>query len=81
MVQPNLPKQLIIPLLIQEKLMVPPQRRVRLPMLIEIGCVMPRTMLTVQEQNHAFADIYETANWTAASVGIWLVYLLVCEGM
>jgi hypothetical protein len=69
MIQPNLPIQLIISLLIQEKLMMSSERRIRFPMFIEIRRMHPRSILTIEEDDHAFANIDEKTYCTAASVG------------
>ena len=66
MLQPNIPQQGIIPLLIQEKLPAAPQARIDLPMLVEIGSVAPASITSVEVQHVAFADIDEQANRTPA---------------
>lgn len=67
MPQPNLPHQLIIPPLIQKQLMVPSERRIRLPMAIQIRRVRETPAhRRVQEQHHALADIDEDADLAAA---------------
>lgn len=69
MVQPHLPNQHIIPLLIQEQLMVPPQRRIHFAMLIQIRRRKPAPIgacAAVQEQHHALAHVEEEADFAAA---------------
>ncbi len=67
MLQPYIPQQRIIPLLVQEQLPVPPQPRVHLAMLVEIWSVAPAAIACVQVENIAFADVDEKANGAAAS--------------
>jgi hypothetical protein len=66
--QPDLPQQRIIPPLIQEKLVVPAQRRVYFTVLVEIRRDSPGPVVKVEEQNHAFADVNEETDLAAASV-------------
>lgn len=55
--QPHLPKQYVISLLVQELLMMTSQSRVYLPVLVQIRSHRPRTVVEVQEYDHAFANI------------------------
>jgi len=65
--QPHLPHQLIIPPLIQEQLMMPPERRIRLTMLIQIRSVRITPIArSMGKENHALADIDEEADFAAA---------------
>lgn len=67
MSKPHLPHQLVIPLLIQEQLMVPPQRRIRLAMTIKVRRVRKAAAhWLVQEEHHALADVDEDADSPAA---------------
>ena len=49
MVEPCLSEQLVVPLLVEEKLMVATQGRVDLTVAVEIGRMVPTTMAVVQE--------------------------------
>lgn len=68
--QPNLPQQRIIPLLVQEELVVTAQRRVDFAVLVEVRRDVPGPVVEIEEENHAFADVYEEADLAAASVGL-----------
>lgn len=66
MTKPNLPHQLIIPLLIQEKLMVPPERRIRLAVTVQERRVREAaTRWLVQEEHHTLANVDEDADSSA----------------
>jgi hypothetical protein len=67
MMQPYFSVKLIIPLLIQKELMVTSKRCVRLAMFVEVRRVRPRAIITIQHENHAFADVDEETNCTATS--------------
>ena len=66
MMQPHFPHQLIIPPLIQEQLMVSPQRRIRLTVLVQIRS-MRETAVTrsMREQYHALPHVQEDADAAA----------------
>jgi hypothetical protein len=68
--EPNLPQQRIIPLLVEEKLVVTTQRGVDFAVLVEIRGHVPGTVVEIEKENHAFADMYEEADLAAASVGL-----------
>jgi hypothetical protein len=55
--KPDLPQQRIVPLLIKEQLVVTTQPGVNLAVLIEVRSDVPRTVVEVEEENHAFADM------------------------
>jgi len=61
-VEPQFPNQNIIPLLVQEKLMVPPQRGINLTVLIEVRRMEPAAIFVEAEQYHALADVEKDAN-------------------
>jgi hypothetical protein len=65
--EPDLPQQGVVPLLIEEELMVPSERRVDLAVFIEVGCDGPGAVVEVQEEHHALADVNEEADLAAAS--------------
>lgn len=67
MLQPHLPEQLIIPLLIQEKLSSVTKSRVCLAVFIGVGCCAPGPGFAVQEEGVAFADVEEEADGGVAS--------------
>jgi len=65
--QPHLPHQLVIPPLIQKQLMMPPERRVRLTMFIQIRSVRITSIARpMREEHHALANIDEEAYFAAA---------------
>jgi hypothetical protein len=66
MIQPHIPQQNIIPLLIQKQLVMPPQSRINLAMLIQIRREIPTAVCTIEEQNHALAYVDEEADVGAA---------------
>ena len=66
MIQPHIPQQNIIPLLIQIQLVMPPQRRINLAMLIQIRREKPTAVCAIEEQNHALAHVDEESNVAAA---------------
>lgn len=67
MTQPNLPHQLIVPLLVQKQLMVATQRRIRLAVTVEVRRVREAAAHgLVQEEHHALADVDEDADAPAA---------------
>lgn len=66
-IQPNVPQQLVVALLVQEQLMMSAERRVRLAVLIEIRRNRPAAVSVVQIEDHAFADVDEETDVYAAS--------------
>lgn len=54
--------------------MMPSQRRVCLAMFVEVGGRRPCTIVSVQEEDHTFADVDEEASADAAS----MIRMLVC---
>lgn len=50
--------------------MVTAQRRVNFTVLVEIRSDVPGAVVEIEEENHAFADVYEEADLAAASVGV-----------
>jgi hypothetical protein len=71
--EPHLPQQRIVPLLVQEKLVMTAQSGVDFTMLVEIRRNMPRAVIKVKEENHAFADMDEESDLAAASVWWYLL--------
>ena len=65
--KPHLPQQGIVPLLVEEELMVASERGIDFAVLVEVWCDGPGTMGAVEEENHAFTDVYEDANLPATS--------------
>lgn len=65
--QPHLPQQRIVPLLIQEQLVMASERWVHLTVLIEVRSDGPGAMLVVEEEHHAFSNVDEETNVTTAS--------------
>lgn len=65
MIEPDVPKQLVVPALVEEQLVMTPQRRVNLTVLVEVRRVRPGAVLAVHEEDHALADVDEDANCTA----------------
>ena len=68
MVQPHIPQQPVIPLLVEEQATVVAEPNVRFAVDVEIGCLLPHAVLVVLEENGAFADADEDADVFAASV-------------
>ena len=66
MIQPHIPQQNIIPLLIQKQLVMPPQRGINLAMLIQIRREKPTAVCAIKEQNHALAHVDEKTDVGAA---------------
>ena len=46
--------------------MMPPQGRVRFSVFVEVRGDGPGPVVVIEEEHHAFADVYEEANVTAA---------------
>ena len=67
MLQPDIPEQGIVSLLIQVQLAIPPQARVDFAMLVEVGRIAPAAVACVQVEDVAFADVDEEADGAAAS--------------
>lgn len=67
MIEPSFSKQFVVALLIEKQLMMATEGRVDFAVTVEIGCVVPASMAVVKEQDHAFANVYEDADVTAAS--------------
>jgi hypothetical protein len=68
--KPNFPEQRIIPSLIQEQLVMAAQRGVDFTMFVEIRSDGPGAVVEIEEEDHAFADVDEEADLSAASVKI-----------
>ena len=66
MIQPHIPQQNIISLLVQKQLMMPPQRGINLTMFIQIRREKPTTVCSIEEQNHALAHVDEEPDVGAA---------------
>jgi hypothetical protein len=77
-VEPCLSEQLVISLLVEEKLMVATQSRVDLTVAVQVRRMVPATMAMVQEQDHALANVDEYANATATPVFL-LVMIYIIE--
>ena len=73
-IKPCLSEQLVISLLVEEKLMVATKRRVDLAVAVQIRRMVPATMAVVQEQDHALANVDEYANAAAAPVCLLAVF-------
>jgi hypothetical protein len=65
--QPDLSVKFIVPLLAQEELVMTSECRIRLAVLIQIRCVRPRAIATIEAQDHAFADVDKESDCSAAS--------------
>ena len=68
LLQPNIPVQCIVPLLIKEKLSPSSKSRVRLAVFVQIGRRVEAAVLVVQVEHAAFADVEEETCVDAASV-------------
>ena len=67
MIQPHIPQQPIIPLLMQKQLPVTPQPRVDLTVLVQIRHVRPGAIAVVEIDDGAFADVDEQARGRGTS--------------
>ena len=66
--EPHLPQQCVISLLIQEQLVVSAQCWIHFTMLVEIRSNCPGAVIQVEEENHAFANMDKEANLATASI-------------
>lgn len=67
MAKPYLTHQLVVALLVEEELVMPSERRIRLAMAVEVRCVGEAAAHgLVQEKHHALADVDEDADAAAA---------------
>lgn len=67
MLQPHVPQQSVVPLLVEEQLPAVPQARIDLAVLVEVRGVRPSAFPSVKVEDHAFADVDEEAHLVAAS--------------
>ena len=70
MLQPDIPRQRIVPLLVEKQLPVTPQTWINLAVFIEIRSVNPRTVSSVHIKNSAFANVDEEADVVATSARV-----------
>jgi len=68
--QPNIPIQLVIPLLIQKQLFLPPQSQVRLAIPIQIWRREPAAIAVVQHQDSTLPDVEEHADVATADFAV-----------
>lgn len=68
MVEPHIPQQTIVPLLIEEQATVVAEPDVRFTMDVEVRSLLPRAVPVVQEEHGAFADADEDTDVFAAPV-------------
>ena len=75
MLQPHIPQERIIPFLIQKQLAAPPESRIDLAVLVQIGRVRPGTVAGVEVEDGTFADIDEEADAVVASARLvsWVI--------
>ena len=68
LLQPHVPIQSIIPLLIQEELSSSPQAGIRFAVFVQVGGRIEAAVLVVQVKYAAFADIQEEAGVNTATI-------------
>lgn len=66
--QPHITEESIVPLLVQDQLTVASQTRVNFAVTVEVWGVVPGSVVVVQIQHRAFADVDEQADVLAASI-------------
>lgn len=66
--EPHVAQELVVPLLVEEKLVVSPQRWVHLAVLVEVRCMRPAAMVVMHKQHHAFSNVDEDAYIASAPV-------------
>jgi hypothetical protein len=76
-IEPCFSEQLVVSLLVEEKLMVATQSRVNLTVAVQVRRMVPATMTVVQEQDHALANVYEYANATATPVFLLAIFNII----
>lgn len=67
-VEPHIPQQTIVPLLIEEQATVMAEPDIRFTVDVEVRRLLPRAVAVVQEEHSAFADANEDADVFAAPV-------------
>lgn len=50
--------------------MMAPQRRIDFTMFVEVGSYVPGAVVLVQEEYHAFPDVYEEADIAATPIAV-----------
>ena len=68
MLQPHVPKQGVVSLLVQKQLPVSSEAWVDFAVLVEIGGVGPAAIAVMEVEDGAFADVDEEADFVAASI-------------
>jgi hypothetical protein len=68
MFEPHFPQQRIIPLLVEEELMVSSQRGINLAVLVEVRGNSPATVIEIEVEKHAFAYVDKKADIATTSV-------------
>jgi hypothetical protein len=68
MFEPHFSQQRIIPLLVEEELMVSSQRGINLTVLVEVRRNSPTTVIEIEVEKHTFAYVDEKADIATASV-------------
>ena len=64
--EPYLAEQRVVPLLVQKQLMMSSERRVHFAVLIKIWSNRPSTVVPIQEEHHALADVNEHTDLATA---------------
>lgn len=65
--KPHLSEQGIVPLLVQEQLVVTAERRVDFAVLVQVRRDGPGAVVLVEKEDHAFANVDEDADLATAS--------------
>jgi hypothetical protein len=66
--EPYFSQQRIVPPLVEEQLVMASQRGIHLTVFVQVRRDSPGTVIKVEEEDHALADVYEESDLTAASV-------------
>ena len=66
--QPDIAEETIISFLTQNELSVVSESWVDLSMPVQVGSILPGTIFVVQKQDHAFADVDEHSDISAAPI-------------
>lgn len=66
--QPHVAQEPVVAFLVQNQLAVASETGVDLAVAVEVGGVVPRSVLVVEVEDCAFADVYEETDVLSASV-------------
>lgn len=68
--QPDVPKQSVVSLLVEDQLAVATKAGVDFAVAVEVGGKVPRAIVVVEVEDGAFADVDEEADVLAASANV-----------